>query len=103
MTRTDAQADPLVSTIALLLTVPLREFYALLWRVGVVEVRETVPAKRRPARTISSSAAGGRKVLVCPDPSAHESQWPLRWSRQSRLLGPVPSRAVRVGCSPAAG
>ncbi|XEC49122.1 hypothetical protein ROJ27_00454 [Mycobacterium tuberculosis variant bovis] len=38
-TRTDALADPLASSFALLLTVPLLELYAVLWRVGVVEVR----------------------------------------------------------------
>jgi hypothetical protein len=38
MTRTDTQADPMISPIAALLNVPLRELYALLWRVGVVEV-----------------------------------------------------------------
>ncbi|WP_249044853.1 Rv1535 domain-containing protein [Mycobacterium riyadhense] len=98
MTRTDA--DPLVSSIAVLLTVPLRELYAVLWRVGVVEVRETGRAMRRPPGRASSSAAPGP---ICPDPSAHDSGWPLRWSQQSRLLGPVPSRAVRAGCSRAVG
>ncbi|NKE41289.1 hypothetical protein FVP45_13460, partial [Mycobacterium tuberculosis] len=37
--ETDALADPLASSFALLLTVPLLELYAVLWRVGVVEVR----------------------------------------------------------------
>uniref|UniRef100_UPI0037C7869B Rv1535 domain-containing protein n=1 Tax=Mycobacterium simulans TaxID=627089 RepID=UPI0037C7869B len=101
MTRTDAQSDPLVSSIAVLLTVPLRELYAVLWRVGVVEVRETDPAKRRPAGNLA--APGGFQGRICPDPSAHDSGWPLRWSQQSRLLGPVPSRAVRAGCSRAVG
>ncbi|WP_267891360.1 Rv1535 domain-containing protein [Mycobacterium shinjukuense] len=101
MTRTDAQADPLVSSIAWLLTVPLRELYALLWRVGVVEVHGTEPAAhRRPAGKPPSSAARRR---TCPDPSAHASQWPPRWSRQSRTLDPGPSPAVRAGCSRAAG
>ena len=35
---TDTGGDPLVSSIALVLKVPLLELYALLWRVGVVEV-----------------------------------------------------------------
>ncbi|MGB9221805.1 Rv1535 domain-containing protein [Mycobacterium sp.] len=68
MTRTDLPADPLISPIAALLNVPLRELYALLWRVGVLEVRE--PAPRRPAG-----------VLVCPDPAVHVS---VRRSHQSR-------------------
>ena len=60
MTRTDVQADPLISPIAALLNVPLRQLYALLWRVGVLEVRE--PATRRPGQ-----------ALLCPDPAAHVS------------------------------
>ncbi|WP_246540979.1 Rv1535 domain-containing protein [Mycobacterium spongiae] len=98
MPRTDAQADPLVSSIAVLLSVPLRELYALLWRVGVVEVRGTDPARRPQAMTLSSSAGRG---LMCPDPSAHEPDW--RRSQQSGLLGPAPGHPVRGGCSRAAG
>ncbi|MGB9307171.1 MAG: Rv1535 domain-containing protein [Mycobacterium sp.] len=71
MTRTDLQADPLISPIAALLNVPLRELYALLWRVGVLEVLEVrEPAPRRPAG-----------VLVCPDPAVHVS---VRRSDRSR-------------------
>ncbi|MDT5258421.1 MAG: hypothetical protein QOD10_3501, partial [Mycobacterium sp.] len=33
MSTTDSVADPLVSSIALVLRVPLVELYALLWRV----------------------------------------------------------------------
>jgi hypothetical protein len=71
MTRTDVQADPLISPIAAVLNVPLRQLYALLWRVGVLEVRE--PATRRPV-----------EVLVCPDPAAHVS---ARRSQQPRSYG----------------
>lgn len=31
-------SDPLTDVVARFLTVPLRELYAVLWRVGVVEV-----------------------------------------------------------------
>lgn len=31
--------DPLVDAVARLLTIPLRELYAVLWRMGVIEVR----------------------------------------------------------------
>jgi hypothetical protein len=68
MTRTDTQADPLISPIAAMLNVPVRQLYALLWRVGVLEVRE--PAARPPL-----------EVLVCPDPAAHLS---ARRSQQPR-------------------
>ncbi|MEB3034723.1 Rv1535 domain-containing protein [[Mycobacterium] nativiensis] len=48
MRATDVLADPLVEVTAVLLTVPIVELYALLWRAGVLEVR--LPAsKRRPA------------------------------------------------------
>jgi hypothetical protein len=41
MSTTGSLADPLVSSIASVLRVPLVELYALLWRVGVVEIRQT--------------------------------------------------------------
>jgi hypothetical protein len=45
MGRTDQpQADPLISPIVSFLRVPLLELYALLWRVGVLEIAESEPA-----------------------------------------------------------
>jgi len=41
MSTTDALADPMTSTVASVLAVPLRQLYALLWRAGVVEIVET--------------------------------------------------------------
>ncbi|HWF28497.1 MAG TPA: Rv1535 domain-containing protein, partial [Mycobacterium sp.] len=41
MSTTDVLADPITSTLASVLTVPLRQLYALLWRAGVVEIVET--------------------------------------------------------------
>jgi hypothetical protein len=38
MSTTDVLADPLSEALALLLTVPLIEIYAVLWRVGVLEI-----------------------------------------------------------------
>jgi hypothetical protein len=35
----DAGGDPLVDASARLLAIPLRHMYAVLWRVGLVEVR----------------------------------------------------------------
>jgi hypothetical protein len=35
----DAGGDPLVDGTARLLAIPLRHMYAVLWRVGLVEVR----------------------------------------------------------------
>jgi hypothetical protein len=36
---TDAGGDPLVDTAARLLSIPLRQLYAALWRLGLLEVR----------------------------------------------------------------
>jgi hypothetical protein len=66
-TMTDTGGDPLVSSFASVLRVPLIELYALLWRVGVVEIRHSDQAPRRGA-TAPSRVARGR---ICPDPSAH--------------------------------
>ncbi|WP_341286296.1 Rv1535 domain-containing protein [Mycobacterium decipiens] len=101
-TRTDALADPLVSSVALLLTVPLLELYAVLWRVGVVEVRGTDHGRRR-RKAHRSQVVEGLPGPICPDPSAHGSEWPLRRSQQSRLLSPAPSRVGPGGCSRATG
>ncbi|MEE6175269.1 Rv1535 family protein [Mycobacterium sp. 050134] len=35
----DASGDPLVDGTARLLSIPLRHAYAVLWRVGLIEVR----------------------------------------------------------------
>lgn len=34
-----AGSDPLVDATARLLSIPLRQVYAVLWRVGLIEVR----------------------------------------------------------------
>jgi hypothetical protein len=66
-TMTDTGGDPLVSSFASVLRVPLLELYALLWRVGVVEIRHDDRAPRRGAKAPSRVVRGP----ICPDPSAH--------------------------------
>ncbi|WOP62959.1 Rv1535 domain-containing protein [Mycobacterium tuberculosis] len=101
-TRTDALADPLASSFALLLAVPLLELYAVLWRVGVVEVRGAHRGTRR-GKAHRSRVVAGSAGPICPDPSAHGSARRRRRSQQSRLLSPAPSRVGRGGCSRATG
>jgi hypothetical protein len=42
---TDVLVDPLASALARLLTMPLQQLYALLWRAGVVEIVPNCQAK----------------------------------------------------------
>ncbi|GAB1814122.1 Rv1535 domain-containing protein [Mycobacterium sp. MUNTM1] len=64
---TDTGGDPLVSSFASVLRVPLLELYALLWRVGVVEIRHSDRAPRRGTNARPRVIRGP----ICPDPSAH--------------------------------
>jgi len=66
-TMTDTGGDPLVSSFASVLRVPLLELYALLWRVGVVEIRHSDRAPCRGANARPRVVRGP----ICPDPSAH--------------------------------
>ncbi|WP_185746722.1 Rv1535 domain-containing protein [Mycolicibacter terrae] len=54
MKATEILADPLVEVTAQLLTVPVIELYALLWRAGVLEAHHAAPrypdADLRPLR-----------------------------------------------------
>jgi hypothetical protein len=77
-TMTHTGGDPLVSSFASVLRVPLVELYALLWRVGVVEIRDNERAPRRGA-----TARGP----ICPDPSAHADNRVVRWP--SRQIAPA--------------
>ncbi|WP_293344381.1 Rv1535 domain-containing protein [Mycobacterium sp.] len=65
---TDSGGDPLVSSVALVLKVPLQELYALLWRAGVVDIRN--PGRRADRGRRTSQVARGP---ICPDPAAHDS------------------------------
>nr|WP_245847322.1 Rv1535 domain-containing protein [Mycobacterium szulgai] len=89
MSRTDVQPDPLVSSFAAVLSVPLREIYAVLWRVGLVEIVSADPAPHR---------APGRRVF--PE---RDSERPSRPSRQRRNPAPAPSRPDLSGYSRATG
>lgn len=81
---TGTGGDPLVSSFASVLRVPLLELYALLWRVGVVEIRHNDEATRRGAKAPARVASGP----ICPDPSAHADD---RDARVVRL--PLPELA----------
>jgi hypothetical protein len=82
-TMTHTGGDPLVSSFASVLRVPLVELYALLWRVGVVEIRDDERAPRRGATAPSRVARGP----ICPDPSAHADNRVVRWP--SRQVAPA--------------
>ncbi|MEB3021581.1 Rv1535 domain-containing protein [[Mycobacterium] crassicus] len=57
MRATEVLAEPLAEVTAILLTVPIVELYALLWRAGVLEV-ELPASKRRPAEVPALRPAG---------------------------------------------
>jgi hypothetical protein len=68
MSRTDQLADPLISPIASLLNAPLLELYALLWRVGVVQIVETQPehpSREAPTQSPSEVAGARRAAPDC--------------------------------------
>ncbi|WP_236971375.1 Rv1535 domain-containing protein [Mycobacterium haemophilum] len=90
MSSTDGLADPLVSSVARVLNVPLLQLYALLWRVGVVQIVQT--DRVRVSRG-----------MMCPDPSAHCLEQPRQQLRQQRLPGPAPTPAGPAECSRVAG
>jgi hypothetical protein len=53
MSTTDAMSDPLAAALGAVLTVPVRQLYAVLWRVGVVQIVPT----RRPADRLTAEFA----------------------------------------------
>ncbi|MEB3048408.1 Rv1535 domain-containing protein [Mycolicibacter sp. MYC123] len=57
MRTTEVLADPLIDAVAVILTVPAVELYALLWRAGVIEV--THPASKRPASEVLALRPAG--------------------------------------------
>ncbi|MGB8387358.1 Rv1535 domain-containing protein [Mycobacterium sp.] len=97
---TDSGGDPLVSSIALVLRVPLLELYALLWRFGVVEIRH-------PGRRARRSAGAHQVVVVacatCPNLPKPGSGRLSRWSPQRQTPALVPSRQDPAVCSRAIG
>lgn len=86
---TDTGGDPLVSSFASVLRVPLLELYALLWRVGVVEIRHNDRAPRRGADVRPRVVRGP----ICPDPSAHAEDRVVRW-RSPQLASAAYSQAT---------
>lgn len=54
MTTTEHPTDPLAASFAVLLRGPLTELYALLWRVGVLEV---VTTERRNPELVATGTA----------------------------------------------
>ncbi|HSS25338.1 MAG TPA: Rv1535 domain-containing protein [Mycobacterium sp.] len=99
MSTTYALADPLTSTCALVLRVPLIELYALLWRAGIVEILEPDQASRRA----SGKAARVGSDPVDPDLRTAGSGRPRPLSRQWRLPGLEPTRGGRAAYSQSVG
>ena len=83
MTTTDALRDPLASSFAGLLRGPLTELYAVLWRVGVLDV---VVRDQAPRRVSVGATRGELRVAADPnaDPdfSASETDAPSQPSRR---------------------
>ncbi|MGE2817091.1 Rv1535 domain-containing protein [Mycobacterium heidelbergense] len=63
MSTTNALADPMTSTVASVLTMPVQQLYALLWRVGVVEIVEPDPMSRRASEPAPASRAGHSRAV----------------------------------------
>ncbi|HEU4361069.1 MAG TPA: Rv1535 domain-containing protein [Mycobacterium sp.] len=95
MWRTDPPPDPRVSVLARLLTVPVQQAYALLWRVGVVQVLRT-KHEDRVRRDPSTPTAGA-------DLPAGESLLPPPGWRLQPSRFPAPSPADPPECSQATG
>jgi hypothetical protein len=101
MSTTNPLADPIISSVAVVLSVPLFELYALLWRVGVVEIVGTDRGPRRGSRR--ASGAAGPRGPICPDPSAHGSGRPRRRSPQRPHPAPAPTPGDRAAFRQAVG
>ncbi|HEY0227183.1 MAG TPA: Rv1535 domain-containing protein [Mycobacterium sp.] len=92
---TDNLADPIVSSVVSVLSVPLVELYALLWRAGVVEIAGPNRTPGLASRLVNRVAPSPRQP-ACPDPSVHV----LRRSQHRRL---APGRFDRAAYIPAVG
>ncbi|HKI40054.1 MAG: Rv1535 domain-containing protein [Mycobacterium sp.] len=100
MSTSDSVADPLASSIASVLKVPLVELYALLWRVGVVDIRHSDRTRPRSGRRQPQVVAA---CPNCPNLPKHGSE---RLSRRSPLLRcpePVSTPGDLAVCSQATG
>ncbi|WP_372509664.1 Rv1535 domain-containing protein [Mycobacterium alsense] len=90
----------MVSTVASVLAVPLRELYALLWRAGLVEVLDPAQTPRRVPMTKPPARYPHRG-----DPAVRTAARPRPRPRspQPRRPGPEPTRAGRSAYSRAVG
>ncbi|WP_255361356.1 Rv1535 domain-containing protein [Mycobacterium sp. 1245111.1] len=91
MSTTDSLADPLGGAVAGLLTVPLTQLYAVLWRLGAVEV---VTRSESTGRTPARRTAYQRM---------HGSRRPRRRSQPRLSPAPAPRRGGPAGYSQAIG
>src|ERR1700758_4574265 len=106
MATTDSSdfcADPLVSSIALVLRMPLVELYSLLWRVGVVEIRHSDRTAYRSSRGRPVPVAACAPCPECPNLPQHGSERLPRRSLQRRRPAPAPNRLDPAVCSQATG
>nr|WP_293054459.1 Rv1535 domain-containing protein [Mycobacterium sp.] len=87
MSTTDRFADLLAAELASLLTIPLTELYAVLWRAGVVQVGSS-------GRSVASASA---------DPTAGGSPRPRRQSPPLPMPAPAPRPVAPAEYSQAAG
>ncbi|WP_422203106.1 Rv1535 domain-containing protein [Mycobacterium sp.] len=92
MSTTDALADPLGGAVAGLLTVPLTQLYAVLWRLGAVEV---VATRSEPDRRPPAPRDAYRRT--------HGSRRPPRRSQPRLSPAPAPSPTGPAGYSRATG
>ncbi|WP_131829082.1 Rv1535 domain-containing protein [Mycobacterium numidiamassiliense] len=99
MSTTDNLADPIVSSVVSVLSVPLVELYALLWRAGVVEIAGPDRTPGLAARLVTRVAPSPRRS-ACPDPSAHALP---RSRRQLQRRHLAPGRFDRAAYIPAVG
>ncbi|WP_369807276.1 Rv1535 domain-containing protein [Mycobacterium sp. 852002-51057_SCH5723018] len=100
MSTTDSVADPLASSIAFVLRVPLVELYALLWRVGVVEIRQSDRSARRSSQPRQARVAA---CSACPNRPIPGSERQSPRSPRRRPQEPAPSRPDPAVCSRATG
>ncbi|MGB7870550.1 MAG: Rv1535 domain-containing protein [Mycobacterium sp.] len=89
---TENLADPLASGAAVFLAIPLIELYAVLWRLGLVQVG----TRRAPDR-------GRLRAPVEAYCRARGSRRPPRRSPPRLSPAPAPTRSGRAAYSPKAG
>ncbi|WP_240492168.1 Rv1535 domain-containing protein [Mycobacterium alsense] len=93
----------MVSTVASVLAVPLRELYALLWRAGLVEVLDPAQTPAQTPRRVPTTPRAGHPHRVDPAVRTAARSRPRPRSPQPRRPGPEPTRAGRSAYSRAVG